>query len=138
MQVEMRTLMAGLTGLAALSLGCGAGRSASSEPAPEQSSRQVEPARRETPVQIDNQNFSDMNIFLIDAGVPVFIGTANGLSKTSLMIPRGAGRGFQVRLLADPIGSSSKIRTPTLIVGPGQQVYWTIGSSPDHSFASAG
>jgi hypothetical protein len=134
MQV-MRTLMAGLTGLAALSLGCGTGRSAPSEPAP-QSATQA--ARGETRVQIDNENFNDMNIYLIDAGTRVFLGSVNGLSKGELPIPRGASSSsFRVRLLADPIGGSTVITTPSLTVGPGQNVYWTIGASPSNSFASA-
>ncbi|HEY7479984.1 MAG TPA: hypothetical protein VH680_05675 [Gemmatimonadales bacterium] len=128
----MRTLMAGLAGLAALSLGCSSGRSAPSEPAPK-------PGAEQTRVKIDNQNYSDMNIYLIDSGTRLYLGSANGLSSTTLTIPRGMARpGYEVRLLADPIGGSPAIRTPGLVVGPGQSVYWTIGSTPDGSFASTG
>jgi hypothetical protein len=127
----MRRLLAGLAGLTALSLGCGTGRSAASEPAPQ-------PAPGETRVRIDNENFNDMNIYLIDAGARVFLGSVNGLSKGELPIPRGASSStFRVRLLADPIGGSRAIATPSLVVGPGQNVYWTIGASPSNSFASA-
>jgi hypothetical protein len=44
----------------------------------------------------------------------------------------------QVKLLADPVGGSRSIPTPTLIVPPGQRVYWTIGSDPSSSTASTG
>jgi hypothetical protein len=134
----MRTLLAGLTGLMALSLGCGTGRT-SPEPTPRPDSEQAtkEP-RNETVVQIDNQNFNDMNIYLIDAGTRVFLGEVNGLTTGELAIPRAASpSSLQVRLLADPIGSSIPITTPSLTVGPGQTVYWTIGSNPSNSFASA-
>jgi hypothetical protein len=125
-----------LAGLAALSLGCGAGRAAPSEPAPQ---RATQAARGDTPVQIDNENFNDMNIYLIDAGTRVFLGSVDGLSKGWLMIPRGASSStFRVRLLADPIGGSQVITTPSLTVPPGQNVYWTIGASPSNSFASTG
>ena len=134
----MRTVMVGLTGLVALSLGCGTGRSSTSEPAPQSGSGPAaQGARGQIQVQVDNQNFNDMNVYLIDAGTRVYLGLVSGLSKGSLVIPPGSGRSsHQVRLSADPIGGSSPIRTPSLLVGPGQNVYWTIGSSPANSFAS--
>jgi hypothetical protein len=132
----MRRLMAGLTGLMALSLGCGTGRPAPSAPAPLVGSEQG--AQGQIRVQVDNQNFNDMSIYLIDAGTRIYLGSVNGLTKSSLTIPRGAGRSsLQVRLLADPIGASSSISTGSLLVGPGQNVYWTIGASRASSFASA-
>jgi hypothetical protein len=136
----MRTLMAGLAGLAVLSLGCSSGRASPSEPSPKPAPEQTEQAKpNRTRVEIDNQNYSDMNIYLIDAGARVYVGSAAGLSKTTLTLPHGVvGPGYEVRLLADPIGGSAAIRTPDLVVAPGQSVYWTIGSTPGGSFASAG
>jgi hypothetical protein len=61
------------------------------------------------------------------------------MSKTTLALPSGSVRSqWQVRLMADPVGGSNAIRTPTLLVSPGQNVYWTIGSDPASSYASAG
>jgi hypothetical protein len=138
----MWTVRAGLVGLVALSAACGPSRSSPASPAPESGTASAETAEQasgKTRVEIDNQNFSDMNIYLIDQGTRVLLGSANGLSKTTLLIPAGAGRSsWEVRLLADPIGGASPIRTPSLIVAPGQNVYWTIGSDPASSFASAG
>jgi hypothetical protein len=138
----MWTVKAGLVGLVALSLGCSAGHSSPSSPAPERSPASAETAaseRGKTRVDIDNQNFSDMNIYLINGGTRVFLGSAGGLSKTTLLISSGlTGGDWQVRLLADPIGGSTPIRTPALTVPPGQNVYWTIGADPASSFASAG
>jgi hypothetical protein len=138
---RMWTVKAGLIGLVALSLGCGTGRSSPS-PAPQPDTTPTEASKagpNKTPVEIDNQNFSDMNIYLMDGGARVFLGSAAGLSKTTLLIPAGATGGrWQVRLLADPIGGSSSIGTPSLLVAPGQSVYWTIGADPSSSFASAG
>jgi len=135
----MRRLLAGLTGLTALALGCDSGRVTPSEPTPQPASEQeVKAPSGETVVQIDNQNFNDMNIYLLDDGNRVFLGAVNGLSTGTLAIPRAAGSSsFRVRLLADPIGSSIPITTPSLSVGPGQTVYWTIGSTASNSFASA-
>jgi len=135
----MRRLLAGLTGLAALTLGCGTGRATPSEPTPQPATEKpAKESHGETVVQIDNQNFNDMNIYLLDADTRVFLGAVNGLSTGTLAIPRAASSSsLRVRLLADPIGSSIPITTPSLSVGPGQTVYWTIGSTPSNSFASA-
>jgi hypothetical protein len=138
----MWTVRAGLVGLVALSAACGASRSSPESPAPKPATataEAVEPGRSKTRVEIDNQNFSDMNIYLIDQGTRVLLGSAGGLSKTTILIPSGTLRSsWQLRLLADPIGGASPIRPPALIVAPGQSVYWTIGSDPANSFASAG
>ena len=88
---------------------------------------------------IDNQNFNDMNIYLVSDGQRWLIGQVSGLTKAALDIPVGIARAdARVRLLADPIGGSLPITTPVLIVPPGQTVYWTIGSDAASSSASAG
>jgi hypothetical protein len=90
-------------------------------------------------VQIDNQNINDMSIYLLRTGSRFLVGQAGGLSKTTLTIPEGiTPPDLRVRLLAEPIGGSRPIATPVLIVPPGQRVYWSIGSDPATSTASAG
>ena len=90
-------------------------------------------------VQIDNQNVSDMNIYLLRSGSRWLVGQAGGLSKTTLTIPESiAPTDLRVRLIAVPIGGSSPIATPVLLVPPGQRVYWSIGSDAATSTASAG
>lgn len=131
----------GLLGLMALVAGCGASRSTPTSPAPAQdaSASADSTARQPIRVQIDNRNFSDMNVYLVNEGTHVLLGSAPGMSKTTLTLPAGSvSSRWQVRLLADPIGGSNAIRTPTLLVSPGQNVYWTIGSDPASSYASAG
>jgi len=125
----MRNLRAGIVVLVGLLSACGAPRSnVDSSPAP--SSHGI-------PVLIDNQNYSDMDIYLLQGGQPVLVGQASGLSKTTLTIRNvilGSGR---LRLLAQPIGATRPIRTQTLIVSPGESVFWTIGSDPATSSAYA-
>jgi hypothetical protein len=90
-------------------------------------------------VQIDNQNFSDMNIYLVKSGGRWLVGQAEGMGKTTLTIPQSmAPADLRVRLIGDPIGGSRPVATPVLIVPRGQRVYWTIGSEPGSSTASAG
>jgi hypothetical protein len=90
-------------------------------------------------VQIDNQNINDMSIYLLRSGARFLVGQAGGLSKTTLTIPEAmTTTDLRVRLIAEPIGGSRPIATPVLIVPPGQRVYWSIGSDPATSTASAG
>ena len=136
----MWTARMGLLGLVALAAGCGASRSSTAEPTPKQESgAETDGAVQPVKVQIDNQNYSDMSIYLVNDGTRVLVGSAPGLTKTTLSLPAGSRRtNWRVRLLADPIGGSAAIGTPSLLVAPGQSVYWTIGSDPASSFASAG
>jgi hypothetical protein len=119
-----------LIGLLLIGVGCGTNR-ADTTPAPE--------ARSGLPVQIDNQNFSDMDIYLVNGGQHWLLGQAGGLTRTTLTISDGmAPAGGRVRLEADPVGASRPIFTPELVVSPGQSVYWTIGSDSGMSTASTG
>jgi hypothetical protein len=121
--------------------GCAASRSTPASPAPRQEAAADTSATTRQPIQvrIDNQNYSDMNVYLVNQGTRVLLGSAPGMSKTTLTLPSASvSSRWQVRLLADPIGGSNAIRTPTLLVSPGQNVYWTIGSDPASSYASAG
>jgi hypothetical protein len=97
-----------------------------------------EPSSAEIPVQIDNQNFNDMEIYVVRNGSRWLIGRASGLSKTTLLIKNAIQGDGRVRLLADPIGGVRPITTPTLVVPPGQRIFWTIGSDPATSSASTG
>ena len=126
----MRYLRAGLTGLLVLSSACGASRS--------HTSTAPEPSATEIPVKIDNQNFSDMDIYVLRSGTRWLIGHAGGLAKTTLTIPNQARGDGRVRLLAEPIGGARRIATPTLVVPRGQSIFWTIGSDPAMSTATAG
>lgn len=123
-------LRAGLIALLGLSTACGASRSTVAS-APEPSSDEI-------PVQIDNQNFNDMEIYVVKNGQRLLIGQAGGLTKTTLTIRNVARGGGRVRLLAEPIGGARPIATPTLVVPPGQSIFWTIGSDPTTSTASTG
>jgi hypothetical protein len=127
MQWHRRT---GLIAVLGFSTACGASRSTvASGP---------EPSSNEIPVQIDNQNFSDMDIYVVRNGERWLIGHAGAFTKTTLAI-RGTIKGDgRVRLLAEPVGGVRPIATPTLVVPQGQTIFWTIGSDPATSTASTG
>jgi hypothetical protein len=123
-------LRAGLIVLVGLSSGCGASHS------PPTSS--PEPLSGEIPVQIDNQNFSDMDIYVVESGQRLLIGQAGGLTKTTLTIKNASRGDGRIRLLAEPLGAARRIATPTLVVPRGQSIFWTIGSDPSTSTAYTG
>ena len=137
----MKDLRAGITVFVMLAAaGCAASHAPGEATGPAPVGR-ADSARGATglQVQIDNQNISDMNIYLVRSGSRWLVGQASGLSKTTLTIPEAmTPTDLRVRLIADPIGGSRTIATPVLVVPPGQSVYWSIGSDPSMSTASAG
>ena len=126
----MWQLRLGLIGLLGLSAACGASRAPVT-------SAEVSPSN-EISVQIDNQNYSDMEIYVVRSGQRWLLGQAGGLTKTTLTIRNTVGGDGRVRLVAEPIGGAAPISTPTLIVPQGQRIFWTIGSDPTTSTATAG
>ena len=126
----MWQLRLGLIGMLGLSAACGASRAPVT-------SAEVSPSN-EISVQIDNQNYSDMEIYVVRSGQRWLLGQAGGLTKTTLTIRNTVGGDGRVRLVAQPIGGAAPISTPTLIVPQGQSIFWTIGSDPTTSTATAG
>jgi hypothetical protein len=136
----MRTTQASLTlSLLLVAAACSRSPNPEAAPAPMPSHEADNAGSRAIPVQVDNQNFSDMNIYLVRDGARWLIGNVGGLTKNTIKIPASlAPPDLRVVLLAQPVGGRAAVRTPTLIVPAGQQVYWTIGSDPSMSTASAG
>jgi hypothetical protein len=137
---EERLMMTGRLGLAGLLglLAACAGHPAATSPTPEPATASAGSDSR-IRVQINNQNFNDMNVYLLDRGTRVLLGAANGLTQTTLLLPTNAtASGGRIELQADPFGISGPIRTPELLVAPGEQVYWTIGPDRAGSYASVG
>jgi hypothetical protein len=90
-------------------------------------------------VEVDNQNFNDMNVYLIHEGSKWLVGHAPGLKQTTLTIPAGVAPVDQrVTLRAEAIGGAGATTTPLLVVPPGQAVHWAIGADLSTSTASAG
>src|ERR1041385_8245581 len=61
--------------------------------------------RAEVALNVDNQNFLDMNVYLIRSGQRIRIGTVPGLSSRVLMLrPEYVGYGTELRFEVHPIG----------------------------------
>ena len=126
-----------LSGVLGLALGCAASRPPTS-PSPVPTTAAAD-SRGRIPVRIDNQNYSDLDVYLVSRGTRVLLGSVTGLTKATLMLLTGSAlTDGRVQLQADPLGAVAPIRTPQLLVSPGEQVYWTIGADRADSYASVG
>ena len=79
-------------------------------------------------IVVDNRGFDNMTIYLLESGtVRRRLGSANGLSKVRLPIPRSVvGNGRELQFIADPIGSSRASVSQRIFVRPGDEVVMTI------------
>jgi hypothetical protein len=133
----MRVRILWLSGVLGLALGCAASRPQTS-PSPVPTTAAADSKGR-IPVRIDNQNYSDLDVYLLSRGTRVLLGSVTGLTRATLMLPTGSAlTDGRVQLQADPLGAVAPIRTPQLLVSPGEQVYWTIGADRADSYASVG
>jgi hypothetical protein len=78
-------------------------------------------------VQVQNQGFSDMVVYVINGGQRIRLGLATGNSTHTFTIPRhlihGAGG---IRFLADPVGGNRTPVSEEMTVNPGEVVTLTI------------
>jgi hypothetical protein len=81
-------------------------------------------------LQVENQNFSDMVIYVVNGTQRIRLGLATGNSTKSFPIPnyliRGAGT---LRFLADPVGGDRAPVSEEITVQPGDIVTLTIPAS---------
>jgi hypothetical protein len=82
------------------------------------------PDRGPATLEVENQNFLDMTIYVVDAGARQRLGVARGNSTTTLTIPEQLIRGgaSPLRFLADPIGEQGLPVTEEIVVEPGDAV----------------
>jgi hypothetical protein len=83
--------------------------------------------RQVATVRVTNHNWSDMNVFVIRNGTRMRLGTVTSMNTSTFRIPGTLMRSVSsLRIVADPIGSSSAYTSPELQVAPGQQVAMTV------------
>ena len=106
----MRRLVAVAAMAASLVLGACAG------------ARSGAPVERTTLV-VENRGFADMAVYVVNGAQRIRLGTATGLSKTTLTIPpRVVGTARDLQFLADPIGGSRSGVSQSIYVHPGDRV----------------
>lgn len=78
-------------------------------------------------VTVDNQSFSDMDIYVLSGGQRIRLGSAIGERTTKMKIPGYVlGGAQQVRFLARPIAGNRLPVTEEIAVQPGDEVTLTI------------
>jgi hypothetical protein len=81
----------------------------------------------EVAVSVNNQNFLDMDVFIVRSGQRIRLGMVPGLSSRVLMVrPELIGYGQDVRFEVHPIGGRGDPLTETISVHPGDVVQLTI------------
>ena len=101
--------------LALLSAGCSHGvKSGTPEP------------QARTTVKVENQNFLDMNVFVLQGGQRIRLGTVSGLSTAVFTLPDYVARSTSVQFELHPIGGRTNPRTETISVQPGDQIMLTV------------
>ncbi len=80
-----------------------------------------------TVVEVDNQGFQDMDVYVVRSGQRWRLGLATGTSKTMLTIPPTMVSGLTpLRFVADPIGGRRASVGEEITVAPGDTVVMTI------------
>jgi hypothetical protein len=89
------------------------------------------PERGPASLEIENQNFLDMTVYVVEGGARQRLGVARGNSTTTLTIPEQLIRGgaSPLRFLADPIGQEGLPVTEEIVVEPGDAVKLVIPPS---------
>lgn len=85
---------------------------------------------RATTVRVENFNWNDVTVYVVQNGVRTRLGTITSMSTGSFRLPAQvlASTG-NVRLLADPIGSSRGYMTEPILVRAGSQVSFNVQNS---------
>ena len=115
---KLNVLAAGLLALG-ITTGCAGNRGAADGPLP------LEPV--ETRVQVRNNNWADMTVYVESNGTRSRLGTVTSTAARVFRIPRMllASSGT-IRLVADPIGPNETFVTQPLQVWAGQRVQFSI------------
>jgi hypothetical protein len=80
------------------------------------------PATRSAVVQVANNGFSDVTVYVLQSGMRRRLGTVTGLSQQRFVLPRIGNNAGDVFLLADPVGGSRGYVSPAVRVRPGDAV----------------
>ena len=80
-----------------------------------------------TTVEVDNQNFTDMTIYLVNGGQRIRLGRATGKTRAVMRLPRGALTfPRELQFLAEPAAMRGASSTSRIWVSPGDRVNLTI------------
>ena len=78
-------------------------------------------------LHVQNDNFSDMDVYVVSEGLPTRLGTVTGNSSRNFVLdPSVAVQ--DLRIVATPIGGNGRASSGQIAVAPGQTIDFRIGS----------
>jgi hypothetical protein len=86
-------------------------------------------------LNVENQNFYDVDVYALSSGLPTRIGTVSGNSTQTFTLRSTVYTATDFRLVATPIGGNGRAASGILAVAPGQTVKFTIAPVLNQSFA---
>lgn len=87
------------------------------------SNKDVEAREDRATIVVENNNWSDMTIYALRDGVRARIGQVTALGRSRFVLPQALTSGTaELRIMADPIGSSQRWVSQPILVLPGQEL----------------
>jgi len=102
----------------ALSIGAAAPMAGCAHPA--QASGDVAPATA-IGLRVRNDNFLDMDVYAVSAGLATRVGTVTGNSRRNFVLDASMADGQDFRIVATPIGGNGRATTGNIAVSPAPQ-----------------
>jgi hypothetical protein len=87
------------------------------------------------PVHVRNDNFLDMNVYVVVSGIARRLGTVTGNSAGDFKIGWSVANGQSIILRAVPIGGNGSVTSQALSVGEGQEIDFKIAAALRQSTA---
>ena len=93
----------------------------------------------DVPLVVESRFYGDLVIFVNRGGLRTRLGMANGNGKRTFMVPKqnfeiGTPIAFEAEGLSALTGGRVSVRSPAVVVRPGQRLVWTLETSLDRSF----
>jgi hypothetical protein len=77
---------------------------------------------------VENQNFYDMDLYVVSEGLATRIGDVGGNSTARFTLDPSFFPSSELRIIATPVGGNGRASSGPLNVGPGQTIHFTIAS----------
>jgi hypothetical protein len=85
---------------------------------------------------VQNQNFNDMDLYVVSEGLATRVGDVTGNSTARFSLDPSFFPASEIRVIATPVGGNGRASTGPLNVSAGQTIVFTIGSVLRQSTAS--
>jgi hypothetical protein len=85
-------------------------------------------------LRVRNNNFLDMDVYAVSAGLATRLGTVTGNSSRNFVLSPSLATP-DLRIVATPIGGNGRASSGQLLVSPGQTIEFTIGANMLNSTA---